>query len=333
MRKAPVHGIQVSEFGGAEVLRYRALRVPEPGAGQVRVRMHAIGVNPADTYIRTGTYAFFTPELPYTPGFDGAGVVDAVGGGVGAVGSGDRVLVGALGTPGCSGTYAELAVVDAAAVHPLPSTLSYGQGAAVGVPCVTAWRALFQKAGLQPGETVLIHGASGGVGVPATQLAADAGAVVIGTAGSAAGAEVVRRSGAGHVLDHTAPGYLEELSGITEGRGVSVVVEMLADVNLEQDLGVLAVGGRVVIVGSRGRLEFTPRLTMIKEATVMGTALWNASEAETASALAAVAAKLRSGAVRPVVGEELPLREAAAAHRRILEPGAQGKLILVPDGA
>jgi NADPH:quinone reductase len=333
MRKAPVHGIQVSEFGGAEVLRYRALPVPEPGAGQVRVRMHAIGVNPADTYIRTGTYAFFTPELPYTPGFDGAGVVDAVGGGVGAVGSGDRVLVGALGTPGCSGTYAELAVVDAAAVHPLPSTLSYGQGAAVGVPCVTAWRALFQKAGLQPGETVLIHGASGGVGVPATQLAADAGAVVIGTAGSAAGAEVVRRSGAGHVLDHTAPGYLEELSGITEGRGVSVVVEMLADVNLEQDLGVLAVGGRVVIVGSRGRLEFTPRLTMIKEATVMGTALWNASEAETASALAAVAAKLRSGAVRPVVGEELPLREAAAAHRRILEPGAQGKLILVPDGA
>jgi NADPH2:quinone reductase len=333
MRKAPVHGIQVSEFGGAEVLRYRALPVPEPGAGQVRVRMHAIGVNPADTYIRTGTYAFFTPELPYTPGFDGAGVVDAVGGGVGAVGSGDRVLVGALGTPGCSGTYAELAVVDAAAVHPLPSTLSYGQGAAVGVPCVTAWRALFQKAGLQPGETVLIHGASGGVGVPATQLAADAGAVVIGTAGSAAGAEVVRRSGAGHVLDHTAPGYLEELSGITDGRGVSVVVEMLADVNLEQDLGVLAVGGRVVIVGSRGRLEFTPRLTMIKEATVMGTALWNASEAETASALAAVAAKLRSGAVRPVVGEELPLREAAAAHRRILEPGAQGKLILVPDGA
>ena len=201
----------------------------------------------------------------------------------------------------------------------------------MGVPCVTAWRALFQKAGLQPGETVLIHGASGGVGVPATQLASDAGAVVIGTAGSAAGAEVVRRAGASHVLDHSAPGYLDELAGITGGRGVSVVVEMLADVNLERDLGVLAVGGRVVVVGSRGRLELTPRLTMIKEATVMGTALWNASESETASALAAVAAKLRSGALRPVVGEELPLREAAAAHRRILEPGAQGKLILVPD--
>jgi NADPH2:quinone reductase len=241
--------------------------------------------------------------------------------------------VAALGTPGCSGLYADLAVVDAAVVHPLPSTLSYGQGAAVGVPCVTAWRALFQKACLQPGETVLIHGASGGVGVPATQLADDAGAVVIGTAGSAEGAEVVRRAGADQVLDHSTPGYLDELSDITGGRGVSVVVEMLADVNLERDLEILAVGGRVVVVGSRGRLDFTPRLTMLKEATVFGTALWNASQAETASALAAVSAKLRTGAVRPVVGEELPLREAATAHRRILEPGARGKLILVPDEA
>ena len=327
-----MHAIQVPEFGGPEVLRYLSLPVPEPGAGQVRVRLHAVGVNPADTYIRTGTYAFFTPELPYTPGFDGAGVVDAVGAGAGAVAPGDRVFVAALGTPGSSGTYAELAVVDAAAVHPLPSRLSSGQGAAVGVPCVTAWRALFQKARLQPGETVLIHGASGGVGVPATQLANDAGAVVIGTAGTAEGAEVVRGAGADHVLDHSAPGYLDELAAITGGRGVSVIVEMLADVNLERDLEVLAVGGRVVIVGSRGRLEFTPRLTMRKEATVLGTALWNASPAETSSALAAVAAKLRTGALDPVVGEELPLREAAAAHRRILEPGARGKLVLVPDG-
>jgi NADPH2:quinone reductase len=129
-----MHGIKVSEFGGPEVLEYRELPVPEAGAGQVRVRLRAIGVNPADTYIRTGTYAFFTPELPYVPGFDGSGVVDAVGAGVGKVAPGDRVFVAALGTPGCSGLYADLAVVDAAAVHPLPSTLSYGQGAAVGCP-------------------------------------------------------------------------------------------------------------------------------------------------------------------------------------------------------
>src|SRR6266511_2039251 len=160
---------------------------------------------------------------------------------------------------------------------------------------------------------MLIHNASGGVEVPATQLAVDADAVVVGTAGSATGMEVVRRAGAVDVLDHSAPGYLDELSGITGGRGVSVVVELLADVNLEHDLGVLAAGGRVVVVGSQRRREFTPRLTMIKEATVMGTALWNASEAETAGALAAVAAKLHSGALAPVVGEELPLQIGRAS--------------------
>src|ERR1044072_343319 len=281
-----MHGIQASEFGGPEVLRYRELPVPEPGAGQVRVRLHAIGVNPADTYIRTGTYPFFTPELPYTPGFDGAGVVDTVGAGVDEVAPGDRVFVAALGTLGCSGLYADLAVVDAAVVHPLPSTRSYGQGAPGGVPCVPAWRALFQKARLQPGETVLIHGASGGVGVPATQLARDAGATVIGTAGTAEGAELVRSAGAHHVFDHTTDTYLDDIAALAP----SVVVEMLADVNLAHDLEVIATHGRVVVVGSRASLDFTPRLTMRKEATILGTALWNATEREADAAPAAAGA-------------------------------------------
>jgi NADPH2:quinone reductase len=293
--------------------------------------MRAIGVNPADTYVRTGTYAFYKPTLPYTPGFDGAGDVDAVGPGVSGLAPGDRVLVSALGAAS-TGTYAESVVADAGTVHPLPHDLSYGQGAAVGVPCVTAWRALFQKADVLPGETVLIHGASGGVGLPATQLAHDAGAVVIGTAGSAAGADLVRAAGADHVLDHTAPGYLDEVLSITAGRGVQVIIEMLANENLERDLGVLAVRGRVVVVGSRGELAFTPRLTMLKEATILGTALWNASPAETAAALAAVAEKLSAGIIHPVVGTELPLREASLAHRQILRPPAHGKLVLLPDG-
>ena len=145
---------------------------------------------------------------------------------------------------------------------------------------------------------------------------------------------MVRRAGAGHVLDHSAPGYLEELSGITGGRGVSVVVEMLADVNLEHDLGVLATGGRVVVVGSRGRLEFTPRLTMVKEATVMGTALWNASEAETAGALAAVAAKHCAAAPScRWSARSCPCARRRSAHLKVLESGARRKLILVPDQA
>jgi NADPH:quinone reductase len=318
-----MHAIRVSRFGPEDVLEYTEVADPAPAAGQVRVRLHAAGVNPADTYIRTGQYAFFTPDLPYTPGFDGAGVVDAVGAGVTSPAPGERVFVSSLGSPGFSGAYAELAVANAADVHPLPSALSFAQGAAVGVPCITAWRALFQKAGLQPGETVLIHGASGGVGIPATQLARDAGAVVIGTAGTEAGADLVRAAGAHAVLDHHADGYLDQIAG-----KVSVVIEMLADVNLVRDLEVLAPRGRVVVVGSRGSIDFTPRLTMRKEAAVLGTALWNATPAEKATALAAVAAKLRSGVLQPVVGAEMPLLDAAEAHRRVLAPGSRGKLVL-----
>lgn len=320
-----MHAIRVGRFGGEDVLDYTEVPVPEPGAGQVRVRLHAAGVNPADTYVRTGGYAFFTPALPYTPGFDGAGVVDAVGAGVTSTAPGQRVFLSSLGTAGFSGAYAEFAVTDAADVQPLPDSLSYAQGAAIGVPCATAWRALFQKAALRAGETVLIHGASGGVGIPATQLARDAGATVIGTAGTPEGAELVRAAGAHHVLDHTVAGYRDELAELAP----AVVVEMLADVNLAADLEVLATYGRVVVVGSRGSLEFTPRLTMRKEATILGTALWNATPAERAAALTGVAAKLADGTLRPVVGIELPLREAAEAHRRVLAPGARGKLVLV----
>jgi len=326
-----MYGIKVTEFGSENVLTHTVLSTPEPGDGQVRVRMRAVGVNPADAYIRSGTYAFFTPELPYTPGFDGAGVVDEAGPGVDTVQPGDRVFVAALGARGCSGTYAEMTIVDAAAVHPLPAALSFSQGAAVGIPCVTAWRALFQKAGLRPGETVLIHGASGGVGIHATQLAHDAGAVVIGTAGSSAGADLVRAAGAQYVLDHSSPGYLAKLTDLTRGRGVSVIIEMLADVNLEHDLEVLSNRGRVVIVGSRGTLNFTPRLAMLKEATILGTALWHSTEDETAEALAAVARGLEDGVLQPVVGDELPLRDAAAAHRKVFEPGTRGKLVLVTE--
>jgi NADPH:quinone reductase len=327
-----VHGIRVREFGSEDVLEYVSLPAPDPDEGQVRVRMRAAGVNPADTYVRTGTYAFYKPALPYTPGFDGAGEVEAVGPGVTGLAPGDRVLVHALGAVS-TGTYAESVVAEANTVHPLPDSLSYSQGAAVGVPCVTAWQALFTKAGVRSGETVLIHGASGGVGLPAVQLAHDAGAVVIGTAGSAAGADLVRAAGADHVLDHGSPGYLDEVPRITNGDGVAVIIEMLANENLERDLGVLAKRGRIVIVGSRGELTFTPRLTMLKEATILGTALWNFTPEENAAALAAVAGKLADGILHPVVGTEMPLRDAAQAHRHILQSRARGKLVLLPDAS
>ena len=174
--------IRVQEFGGPEVLRLEDVPDPHPGAGQVLVRVRAVGVNPVDTYIRAGAHAV-RPQLPYTPGLDAAGTVEAVGEGVTRVSAGDRVYTsGSL-----SGTYAELALCDESQVHTLPARVSFAEGAGVSTPYATAYRALFQRARATPGETVLVHGASGGVGTAAVQIARAAGFKVIGTGGTEEG--------------------------------------------------------------------------------------------------------------------------------------------------
>jgi len=318
--------IRVGQHGGPEVMRIEELPDPRPGAGQVVVRVKAAGVNRADTYIRAGAYPRL-PELPYTPGMDAAGVVEAAGAGVTRVRAGERVYMG--GSLFC-GTYAELALCAEAQVHPLPERLSFSQGAAVAVPYATAYRALFQRAGARAGETVLVHGASGGVGTAALQIARAAGLSVIGTAGSDKGRELARREGAHQVLDHCAPGYLDQVVALTGGRGADVILEMLANVNLGRDLKVLAPGGRVVVIGSRGTVEIDPRDTMGRDASILGMILPNATPAEAASIHAALGAGLQNGTLRPVVGRELPLAEAARAHALILEPGAYGKIVLIP---
>jgi len=320
-----MRAIRVHEFGGPEVMKLEDVPDPLAGPGQVRVNVKAAGVNPVDSYIRTGTYAL-KPALPYTPGMDAAGVVEAVGPGVSGLAEGDRVYVaGSL-----SGAYAELALCEAWQVHPLPARVSFAQGAAVNVPYATAYRALFQRAQAQPGETVLIHGASGGVGVACVQMARAAGMVVIGTAGTEPGRRLVAEHGTHHVLDHRTPGYLETLLKITNGRGVDVVLEMLANVNLGRDLTILAPRGRVVVIGSRGTVEINPRDTMRRDASILGFTLLNASREELASIHAGLVAGLESGTLRPVVGREMPLAEAPRAHHAVMEPGAYGKIVLVP---
>lgn len=323
-----MRAIQQEEFGGPEVLRVTEVASPEVGAGEVRVRLRAAGVNPAEAYIRTGTYAFFVPALPYTPGFDGAGTVDAVGAGVDHVVAAQRVYVSSILSAHRTGTYAEEVVCSADGVHPLPEGLEFAQGAALGVPATTAYRALHQRGGLRPGETVLVHGASGGVGLCAVQLAVAAGAVVVGTAGSPAGRDAVAAAGAHHVVDHTDPDHLAEVARLTGGQGPHLVIEMLADRNLDGDLGVLACYGRVVVVGSRGSLDFAPRLTMAKEADIRGMALWNAPEDAWAAASRGVADAVATGTLVPVVGRTYPLAEAALAQRQLLELPARGKVVL-----
>jgi NADPH:quinone reductase len=317
--------VRVREFGGPEVLRLEEAAEPRPAAGQVLVRVRAIGINPVDTYIRSGVHAV-KPQLPWTPGLDAAGVVAAVGEGVSRVRVGDRVyLAGSV-----TGTYAELAVCRETQVHPLPDRVSFTQGAGVHTPYATAYRALFQRARAVPGETLFVHGASGGVGTAAVQLARAAGLRVIGTAGTADGLRLVAEQGAQHVLNHRAEGYLEELTRLTDGRGPDVILEMAAHFNLNRDLEVVGRGGRVVVIGSRGAIEINPRLAMTRDADVLGMSLFNASEREIESIHAALVAGLESGTLRPVVGRELPLAEAAAAHEQVLAPGAYGKIVLLP---
>jgi NADPH2:quinone reductase len=322
-----MRAVVVEQFGGPEVLRVKSLPVPAPGPKQVLVRVHAAGVNPVDTYVRAGTYAM-KPPLPYTPGGDGAGVVEAVGAEVKSVRAGDRVYVGGTAGGNLVGLYATHAVCNESQVHPLPQSVTFEQGAAVNVAYVTAHRAMFDRGGAKPGDTVLIHGASGGVGIAAVQLAAAAGCVVIGTAGSDEGLRLVRAHGARHAFSHKAPNYLDEIHAVTGGRGVDVTVEMLANVNLEHDLKLAAPHGRVVIVGSRGRIEIAPRDTMGKEVDVRGMQMWGGGEAPVNRAHAAIVAGLANGTLRPVVGTVLPLEDAPKAHEQIMAGGAAGKIVL-----
>ena len=321
--------IRVNEFGGPQVLKMEEIPDPKAGAGQVVVRVKAVGVNPVDTYIRNGAYAKVV-QPPYTPGSDAAGIVEQVGEGVKHVKPGDRVFItGTLG-PGFSGACAELALSRAAQVHPLPASLTFQQGAAIHVPYGTAYRSLFHRAKGQPNEWVLVHGASGGVGIASVQIARSHGFRVIGTAGTPKGRELVLREGAHHALDHKAPDYLQKVTEITDGKGPDIILEMASHLNLAKDLTVLAKFGRIVVIGCRGPIEINPRETMGRDAAILGMHLANASETEAASIWSALEAGFVNGTLRPVVGREFPLKDVAKAHEAVLEPGSFGKIVLIP---
>jgi len=317
--------IQVHQFGGPEVLQLQEIPTPKSGPGQVLVRVHAAGVNPYDTYMRNGTYAI-KPPLPYTPGSDAAGVVESAGDGVTRFRKGDRVYTAKT----VSGAYAEYALALESQVQPLPEKISYAQGAGVWVPYATAFTALHHHAHARAGETVLIHGASGGVGTAAIQFARAMGMTVFGTAGTQKGLDLAKREGAHQVFDHSKAGYSDEIMKATGRRGVDVILEMLANVNMSNDLKLLALNGRVIIIGSRGEITINPRDLMLRRATARGFTLWAATEAETTEIFAAIDAGLENGTLRPIVGKELPLKDAAQAHADVLAPGAHGKIVLVP---
>jgi NADPH2:quinone reductase len=316
--------IVVREFGSPDVMKLETVPEPVPGSGQVTIRVHAAGVNPVDTYIRAGVYAR-KPDLPYTPGTDVGGIVHAVGANVTRVRVGDRVYGHAV-----IGGYADVALCEEWQAHPLPQGSSFQQGAAIGVPYATAWRALLMRAQARPGETVLVHGASGGVGTAAVQIARARGLRIIGTAGTDEGLALVRSQGAHHVLNHREADYLQRLPALTDGHGVDVVLEMLANVNLDRDLDLLALHGRVVVIGNRGRIEIDPRKSMARDANILGMTLFNATREHLEEIHAGIVAGMESGWLSPVIGKEFALADAAKAHVAVMEAGALGKIVLVP---
>jgi NADPH2:quinone reductase len=320
-----MQAIRVMEPGGPEVLELHEVPDLEPGAGEVVVDVRAVGVNPVDTYIRSGTYAI-KPQCPYTPGMDGAGEILKVGSKVKEWSVGDRVYIAGAKT----GTYAQQALCFADQVHPLPAKISFAQGAAVYVAYATAYRALFQKAHAKAGEWVLVHGGSGGVGIACVQWARLHGLHVVATAGTARGEKLLKEQGVEYVLNHREPGYQSDILGANCGRGLDIIIEMLANVNLGADLGLLAQHGRVVVVGNRGTAEINPRDIMAREAIVTGMTLMNAPPDEMMEVHAAIVAGLQSGALSPVVGAELPLAQAALAHEQIIHDASFGKIVLMP---
>lgn len=318
-------GIRIHEFGGPEVMKLEEIPLPRPASKQVLVDIKAAGVNPVDVYIRSGLYAN-KPPLPYTPGMDAAGIVKSVGEGVTRVTAGDRVYVAGS----ISGTYAEEALCEEFRVHPLPEHVSFQQGAAIGVPYGIAYRALFHRARAKAGETVLVHGATGGVGIAAVQLARAEGMNVIGSGGTKEGIDLVVQQGAHHTVDHRDPDHLEQVLNLTEGRGVDVVIEVAAHLNLGNDLKILGQGGRIVVIGSRGTVEIDPRDAMMRDAAILGVLLFNASEDDLAAIHAALGDGLEKERLRPMIGKEFPLADAAKAHTSVMESRAFGKIVLIP---
>mgnify|MGYP001820191073 CR=1 FL=1 len=321
--------IRAHAFGGPDVLKLDDVDDPVPGPGEVVIDVRAAGVNPADTYMRNGTYAI-VPDLPYVPGGDAAGVISAVGDGVDAYAIGDRVFAGTAQSFDFTGCYAEKLKRKTSEIARLPEGVDFAQAAAFGVSYTTAHYALFERGGARAGETVFIHGASGSVGTSAIQLAKRAGLKVIGSGGTARGLDLIRAEGADHAVDHTRDGYLDEVRDQTGGTGPAMILEMLANVNLAADMDLVAKYGRIIVIGNRGEITITPRVAMMKEIDIRGIALWNATREQMLPILDDILAGVAEGALRPVIGRQMPLAEAAAAHVAVLEPGAHGKIVLVP---
>lgn len=322
--------IRAHKFGGPEALQLDEIDAPTPAEGEVVVEMKAAGVNPSDTYVLSGTYAI-KPELPYIPGGDAGGIVCEIGARVTKVKVGDRVAIGKSFGVEFSGTYAEKILRKEEHLIVLPDHVEFAQATTLGVSYPTAHYALFKRGRATKDDVIFIHGASGSVGTSAIQLAKGIGATVIGSAGTDKGLALIKDQGVDLAVDHSKEGYIDKIMAFTNGNGVDLTLEMLANVNLATDLDIAARKGRIVVIGNRGEITINPRLTMMKELDVMGMAAWNISKDDMAIIIADLVAALADKTIAPVIGKQFPLQDAGDAFRYVITPddGASGKVVLV----
>jgi len=319
---------QIEEFGGPDVLKTADIKEPRPNENEVKVTLYAAGVNPSEAYTISGNYAYNVPDLPYVPGADGAGVVETVGANVDDFEEGDRVYLSAFAAERNTGTYAEKVVLDAKSVYPLPHSVSFNEGAGLGIPAFTAYRALFQKAEIKAGEIVMIHGGSGAVGSMAVQMAKAVGAIVIGTSSTNEGRESILDMGADYAIPHVTEENKEALLTITDNQGPAVIIEFLANVNLETDSKVIADAGRIIVVGSRDTIEFTPRNLMTNGAIITGMVVGNIDAKAVHEMYHGITAFIESGVVQPIIGDKFPLDQAAQALNNVMETPGNGRTII-----
>ncbi|KAF2354979.1 Alcohol dehydrogenase C-terminal [Trinorchestia longiramus] len=319
-----MRAIQVKEFGASSVLSLVAdVEKPTIKDNEVLVHVQYSGVNPVDTYMRSGAYPLL-PQLPYTPGKDGAGVVAQVGVKVQKFKVGDRVFVIQSGR---YGTLAEFTPVPEQHTYPLPENLSFSEGAALGVAPFTAYRALYVNGRAKAGQRVLVHGASGSVGQNAVQLAVAGGMRVVGTAGSSQGQDIVKQCGAAAVYNHNNQGYIDDMKK-NEEDGFDIIIEMLSNVNLGNDLSLLRKKGTVVVVGCRGETTINPRLLMAPETSIVGCSLFAASEEEWKLMAEAVIDAVKNGVVKPRISRVYTLDQVSQAHDDVINQSTGGKLVV-----
>ncbi|HUO53723.1 MAG TPA: quinone oxidoreductase [Rhodoblastus sp.] len=323
-----VKSIRVHETGGPEKLVYEDVDLPAPGPGEVQIRQHAVGVNFIDIYFRTGAYP--APTSPFIPGNEGAGEIVAVGAGVTQFKPGDRVAYA-----GTLGAYAQARNIEAKFVVPLPDDISYETAAAMMLKGLTAEYLLFRSYAVQPGDTILVHAAAGGVGLILCQWAKALGATVIGTVGTEEKAKLAREAGADHAILYRSEDWVARVREITSGKLCAVVYDSVGKTTFPGSLDCLKPLGSFISFGSAsGPVEaFNIALLAQKGSLyVQRPSLFTymADEARLREMAARLMAAVGAGKVKIAINATYPLAEAAAAHRALEGRETTGATVLLP---